>query len=327
MKKRVFSGIQPTGNLHIGNYLGAIKNWVAMQAEYENIFCVVDLHAITVPQSPDVLKKKTREVAGILIAAGIDPQVSALFVQSHVWEHAELAWILNCFIPFGWMKRMTQFKEKSAKVKEEVSTGLFDYPALMAADILLYNTDVVPVGEDQKQHVELTRDVAQRFNQIYGDTFRVPLPIIPELGARIMGLDDPTMKMSKSEDRPGHAIYLLDTPDEIRAKIARATTDSQRDIVFDACRPGIYNLLSVYQLFTKKAEKEIEAYFVGKGYSVLKKELADVVIAGLAPLQTRYKELTADPNHIDRLLKEGADRVRPTARKTLALVKEKVGLG
>ena len=327
MKKRVFSGIQPTGNLHIGNFLGAIKNWVAMQAHYDNIFCVVDLHAITVPQPPDVLRKKTREVAGILIAAGIDPKVSALFVQSHVCEHSELAWILNCFIPFGWMKRMTQFKEKSAKAKEEVSTGLFDYPALMAADILLYNTDVVPVGEDQKQHVELTRDVAQRFNQLYGETFRLPLPVIPELGARIMGLDDPTMKMSKSEDRPGHAINLLDSPDEIRGKIMRATTDSQRDIVFGGNRPGIFNLLSIYQLFTKKSEEEIEAYFAGKGYAVLKKELAEVVVAGLAPLQTRYKELTTDPTHIDRLLKDGADRVRPTAHKTLALVKERLGLG
>ena len=327
MKKRVFSGIQPTGNLHIGNFLGAIKNWVSMQAEYDNIFCVVDLHAITVPQPPDVLRKKTREVAGILIAAGIDPRQSALFVQSHVCEHSELAWILNCFIPFGWMKRMTQFKEKSAKAKEEVSTGLFDYPALMAADILLYQTDVVPVGEDQKQHVEITRDVAQRFNQLYGETFRLPAPVIPELGARIMGLDDPTIKMSKSEDRPGHAIYLLDSPDEIRGKIMRATTDSQRDIVFNENRPGIYNLLSIYQLFTKKTEEEIGAYFAGKGYAVLKKELAEVVIAGLAPLQTRYKELTADPTHIDRLLKEGADRVRPTAQTTLALVKERVGLG
>lgn len=197
----------------------------------------------------------------------------------------------------------------------------------MAADILLYQTDVVPVGEDQKQHVELTRDVAQRFNQLYGETFRLPAPVIPELGARIMGLDDPTIKMSKSEDRPGHAIYLLDSPDEIRGKIMRATTDSQRDIVFDENRPGIYNLLSIYQLFTKKSEEEIEAYFAGKGYAVLKKELAEVVIAGLAPLQARYQELTADPTYIDRLLAGGADRIRPTARKTLALVKERVGLG
>lgn len=327
MKKSVFSGIQPTGNLHIGNYLGAIKNWVAMQADYDNIFCVVDLHAITLPQNPDVLKKKIREVAGILFAAGIDPKTSALFVQSHVCEHSELTWILNCFIPFGWLKRMTQFKEKSARAKEEVSTGLFDYPALMAADILLYQTDVVPVGEDQKQHVELTRDVAQRFNQIYGETFRLPQPMIPDVGARIMGLDDPTIKMSKSEDRPGHAINLLDSPDEIRGKIMRATTDSRRDVLFDESRPGIFNLLSIYQLFTKETKEEIEAHFAGKGYAALKKELAEVVIEGLSPLQTRYRELTADPTHIDRLLTEGANRVRPTAQKTLALVKKRVGLG
>jgi len=327
MRKRVFSGIQPTGNIHIGNYLGAIKNWVAMQADYDNIFCVVDLHAITIPQKPEVLKKKIREVAGLLIAAGIDPEVSAIFVQSHICAHSELTWILNCFIPFGWMRRMTQFKEKSAQHKEEVSTGLFDYPALMAADILLYNTDVVPVGEDQKQHVELARDVAERFNAIYGETFRVPEVMIPEVGARIMGLDDPTMKMSKSEERPGHAIYLLDSPDEIRDKIMRATTDSRRDVLFDESRPGIFNLLSIYQLFTKKSQAEIEAHFEGKGYSDLKKELSKVVIEGLAPLQTRYKQLTADPAHIDRLLTECANRIRPTAEETLARVKEKVGLG
>jgi tryptophanyl-tRNA synthetase len=325
--KRVFSGIQPTGNLHIGNYLGAIKNWVAMQKDYENVYCVVDLHAITVLQDPAVLKKKTREVAGILIAAGIDPKVSALFIQSHVHEHSELAWILNCFIPFGWMNRMTQFKEKSAKAKEETSTGLFDYPALMAADILLYDTDVVPVGEDQKQHVELTRDVAQRFNSIYGETLKLPEPFIPEEGARIMGLDDPTMKMSKSEGRSGHAIGLLDNPDEIRAKIMRATTDSQREIRFDESRPGVFNLLSIYKLFSRMSNAEIEAHFEGKGYAALKKELAEVVVEGLAPLQSRYRELTADPAHLERLLKDGADRVRPMAERTLARVRERIGLG
>ncbi len=213
MKKRVFSGIQPTGNIHIGNYLGAIKHWVAMQENYDNIFCIVDLHAITVPQEPEDLKAKIREVTGLLLAAGIDPERSIVFVQSHISAHSELAWILNCFIPMGWMQRMTQFKEKSQKQKEQVSVGLFDYPALMAADILLYNTDVVPVGEDQKQHVELARDTAQRFNSIYGETFTLPEPLIPDVGARIMGLDDPTKKMSKSEDTPGHAINLLDPPD------------------------------------------------------------------------------------------------------------------
>ena len=206
MKKRVFSGIQPTGDIHIGNYLGAIQHWVKTQTEYDSIFCVVDLHAITVPQNPRILKGKIREVAGLLIASGIDPQIATVFVQSHINAHAELAWILNCFIPMGWMKRMTQFKEKSQKRQEEVSTGLFDYPALMAADILLYHTDVVPVGEDQKQHVELARDVAQRFNSIYGETFTIPKAVIARTGARIMGLDDPTQKMSKSEEQPGRAI-------------------------------------------------------------------------------------------------------------------------
>ncbi|HEY83100.1 MAG TPA: tryptophan--tRNA ligase [Dehalococcoidia bacterium] len=327
MKKRVFSGIQPTGNIHIGNYLGAIRRWVATQAEFESIFCVVDLHAITIPQDPKVLKAKTREVAGLLLAAGIDPEVSTLFVQSHISAHAELAWILNCFIPVGWMRRMTQFKEKSEKQKDEVSTGLFDYPALMAADILLYNTDVVPVGEDQKQHVELTRDVAQRFNSIYGETFRIPEAEIPQTGARIMALDDPTQKMSKSEEDRGGTICLLDSPDEIRAKIMKATTDSLREVRFDEGRPGIYNLLVIYELFTGQPREEIEARFEGKGYADLKRELAEVVIEGLAPLQARYRELTADPAHIDSLLTQGADRIRPIAEKTLSLVKERIGLG
>ncbi|MBI2980370.1 MAG: tryptophan--tRNA ligase [Chloroflexi bacterium] len=326
-KQRIFSGIQPTGNIHIGNYLGAISQWVKRQDTYDNIFCIVDLHAITVPQDPKVLKTKTRELSGLLLAAGIDPKRSVLFIQSHVCAHSELAWILNCFIPMGWMQRMTQFKEKSQKQKEQVSTGLFDYPALMAADILLYNTDVVPVGDDQKQHVELARDAAQRFNSIYGETFKLPEPVIPEVGARIMGLDDPTQKMSKSETASNHAINLLDSPDVIRAKLMRATTDSLKDIRFDENRPGVYNLLVIYELFSGKKRKEIEAHFAGKGYADLKKEVGEVVVEGLRPLQERYKELTADPTHIDSILSEGANRVRPMAEKTMALVKERVGLG
>jgi tryptophanyl-tRNA synthetase len=327
MKKRVFSGIQPTGNIHIGNYLGATRHWAADQDKYDNIFCVVDLHAITLPQDPVALKSKTREVSGLLLAVGIDPKKSILFVQSHVHEHSELAWILNCFIPMGWMGRMTQYKEKSAKQKGEVSVGVFDYPALMAADILLYNTNFVPVGEDQKQHVELTRDAAQRFNNIYGETFVIPEPLIASVGARIMGLDDPTRKMSKSETASGHAINLLDEPGVIVNKIKRAATDSLREIVFDEERPGVYNLLVIYELFTGEKRKDIEAHFEGKGYADLKNELGEVVVAGLAPLQKKYKELTADPTYIDSLLKEGADRARPMAEKTLALVKERVGLG
>jgi len=327
MKKRVFSGIQPTGDLHIGNYLGAIQHWVKIQREYDCIFCVVDLHAITIPQEPKVLKTKIREVAGLLFASGIDPNIASVFVQSHVHEHAELTWILNCFIPMGWMRRMTQFKEKSQKQREEVSTALFDYPALMAADILLYNTDEVPVGEDQKQHVELARDAAQRFNSIYGETFTVPKAVIAKTGARIMALDDPMQKMSKSEEQPGRVINLLDSPDDMRGKIMRATTDSLREIRFDEKRPGINNLLVIYEQFTGQGREEIEARFEGKGYVDLKRELAEVVVDSLNPVQSRYRELTADPAHIDRLLAEGADKVRPTAEKTLARVREKVGLG
>jgi tryptophanyl-tRNA synthetase len=327
MKKRVFSGIQPTGNIHIGNYLGATQHWAAKQDMYDNIFCIVDLHAITVPQDPKVLKTKIREVTGLLMAAGIDEKKSIVFLQSHIHEHSELAWILNCFIPMGWMQRMTQFKEKSVKQKEQVSTGLFDYPALMAADILLYKTDVVPVGEDQKQHVELARDAAQRFNNIYGETFTLPEPLIAEVGARIMGLDDPTKKMSKSENAPNHAISLLDTPDVIRKKIARATTDSQTTVVFDPARPGIYNLLTIYQTLTGDNKKDIEAKFEGKGYGDFKKALADVVIESLKPLQERYKALTSDPTHIDSILKAGAEKARPMAAKTLAEVQQRIGLG
>lgn len=327
MKKRVFSGIQPSGNIHIGNYLGAIRHWVASQTELENIFCIVDLHAITILQEPKIIKSKIREVAGILFAAGIDPKLSAVFVQSHISAHTELAWILNCFIPMGWMQRMTQFKEKSQKQKEQVTVGLFDYPALMAADILLYETDFVPVGEDQKQHVELTRDVAQRFNSIYGETFKLPEPVISKIGARIMGLDDPNKKMSKSEKQSGHAIYLLDSPDAIRSKIMKATTDSLREVRFDESRPGIYNLLVIYELFTGRSRSDIEAQFKGKGYGDFKRELAEVIIEGLRPFQSRYRELAADPTRIDLWLAEGASKVRSIAEKTLTIVKDKVGLG
>jgi tryptophanyl-tRNA synthetase len=327
MKKRVFSGIQPTGNIHIGNYLGAIRHWVSSQDEFNNIFCLVDLHAITISQEPSLLKSKIREVAALLIAAGIDPQRSVVFVQSHISAHPELAWILNCFIPMGWMRRMTQFKEKSQRQRELVSVGLFDYPALMAADILLYETDLVPVGEDQRQHVELARDVARRFNSIYGDTFKLPEPVIAEWGARIMGLDDPTNKMSKSEMHLGHAIHLLDSPDAIRAKIMAATTDSLREVRFDENRPGIHNLLVIYELFTGTGRPAIEERFEGKGYADLKHELAEVVIEGLRDLQARFQELKTDPKYIESVLTEGASKIRPLADKTLHEVKDRVGLG
>ena len=327
MKKRVFSGIQPTGDIHIGNYLAAIKHWVASQTELDSVFCIVDLHAITVPQETNVLKSKIREVTGLLLAAGIDPKLSTVFIQSHNSAHTELAWILNCFTPMGWMQRMTQFKDKLQEQKEQVSVGLFDYPALMAADILLYNTDIVPVGEDQKQHVELTRDIAQRFNSIYGETFKLPEPLIPETGARIMGLDDPTTKMSKSEAGSGHAINLLDPSDTIRAKVMQATTDSLREIRFDENRPGIYNLLVIYELFTGLSRPDIEARFERKGYVNLKQELAEIIVDSLRPLQSRYQELPADPTYLDSVLTEGSSRIRPLAEKTMTVVKEKVGLG
>ena len=300
---------------------------MASQDEFENIFCVVDLHAITVYQDPKTLREQTRLVAALLLAAGIDPKKSALFVQSQIGAHAELAWILNCFIPMGWLQRMTQFKEKAGDDRESVSTGLFDYPALMAADILLYDTDLVPVGDDQKQHLELTRDVAQRINSLYGPTLVVPEPSIPPVAARVMGLDDPTKKMSKSEEAAGHAILLLDSPDVIVRKIKRATTDSQRDIRFDPKRPGVFNLLSIYRGFTGQTEGEIEKHFEGKGYGDLKGDLAEVVVEALRPLQARYHQLVSDPAEIDRILTDGADRLRPIAATTLQRVMEKVGLG
>lgn len=326
-KPVVFSGIQPTGNIHIGNYLGAIAHWVDAQDQFKNIFCIVDLHAITVPQNPETLRAKTREVAGILLAAGIDPNRSVLFVQSHIGAHSELAWILNTLIPMGWMERMTQFKEKSAAQKERVSVGLFDYPALMAADILLYHTNRVPVGEDQRQHVELARDVAERFNAKFKPVFTIPEAEVPAAGARIMGLDDPTKKMSKSDRSSGHAINVLDTPDAIRDKIARATTDSENSVRFDKLRPGIYNLLVIYEQFTGEARDAIEKKFEQSGYAELKSALAEAIIDRFNPLQERYKEIAADPEAIDRIFDAGAATIRPTAEKTLRSVQDAMGLG
>lgn len=327
VKQRVFSGIQPTGNIHIGNYLAAIRRWADLQSDYENIFCVVDLHAITIPQDPQTLKVKNREVAALLFAAGIDPKLSSVFIQSHISAHSELAWILNCFIPIGWLRRMTQFKEKSKKQDEVITMGLFDYPALMAADILLYATDLVPVGDDQKQHVELTRDVAQRFNSMYGETFKLPESITPDIGGRIMGLSDPSKKMSKSDTKSENSIFLLDSPDEIRSKVMRATTDSMREIRFDKNRPSINNLLTIYELFSRKGRVEIEAQFEGKGYAYFKNALADEIVENLRPLQVRYYQLMDDFSYIDGLLKDGSLKVEPIAVKTLDEVKEKIGLG
>ncbi len=324
-RERVFSGIKPSGTPTLGNYLGAIRHWVDDQDHYDNIFCVVDLHAITVPQEPAELHANTRQLAGLLLASGIDPKRSVLFVQSHMPEHAELAWILNCITPTGWLNRMTQFKAKAGDDRDTVSTGLYDYPVLMAADILIYQAEAVPVGDDQRQHVELTRDIADAFNYRYGETFVEPRAIIREVGARIMSLDDPTKKMSKSEAE-GSYISLLDPPDVIRKKIARATTDSQRTIVFDESRPGIYNLLTIYELLSGQSREAIEAEFAGKGYKEFKAALGELVAGALEPIQRRYAEITADPRTLDEVLAEGAARVRPIAQATLRAVKERVGL-
>ncbi len=325
-KKIVFSGIQPSGNLHIGNYLGAIRRWVDNQDTYDSIFCIVDLHAITVPQDAEKLRTQTRKLAGLLLACGIDPDRSVLFIQSHVTAHAELAWILNCVTPIGWLERMTQYKQKAAK-QESVSTGLLDYPVLQAADILLYDADLVPVGEDQRQHVELTRDIAGRFNHLYGEVFVLPEALIAKAGARIMGLDDPTAKMSKSTATRYHAIGLLDDPDDIQAAVRRAVTDSGRDIVFsdDPEKAGVHNLLTIYQVFTGQSSQEIEDHFAGKGYGDLKKEVAEAAIEGLRPIQRRYKELAEDPATIDKLLEAGAEEARRRSAPTLKRVKEHVG--
>ena len=324
-KKRVFSGIQPSGNLTIGNYLGAIKNWVAEQHKYYNVFCVVDLHALTVPQDPAVLLQKTREVALLYLACGIDLEHCAIFVQSHISAHSELTWLLNCITPVGWLERMTQYKDKSAK-QESIGTGLLDYPVLMAADILLYDTHYVPVGEDQKQHLEITRDIAQRFNSLYGDTFVLPEVLIPKAGARIKGLDDPTAKMSKSSTKQGHALHLLDRPKVLRKSIMRATTDSENRIAFDPEQPGILNLLTIYRALTGESEEQILAEFEGQGYGLLKKRVADVVISTLEPIQARYHEMARDPAHVEQILKEGAERVRPIAEQRLRVAQKQLGL-
>lgn len=327
-KKRVLSGIQPSGSIHLGNYLGAIQNWVKSQADNDNFFCIVDLHAITVPQNPQKLRSAIRELAGLLFACGLDPKQVSLFVQSDISEHSELAWILNCSTPMGWLSRMTQFKDKSAKQKEkDITLGLFAYPVLMASDILLYDTDYVPVGEDQKQHIELTRDLAEKFNSNFGETFKIPTPVIPKIGARVMGLDDPEKKMSKSEQGSRHAIFLLDEPDVIRPKIMKAPTDSERTILFNENRKGLFNLLSIYQVLTGFSKEQIENEFEGKGYAEFKAKLADTVIESLRPIREKYAQISKEPDYIESLLRQGAEKVRPVAQTVLKRVKDRLGLG
>ncbi|MFL6333086.1 MAG: tryptophan--tRNA ligase [Pyrinomonadaceae bacterium] len=327
MSERVFSGFQPKGNLHVGNYLAIIKNLVGSQSRAEHTFCILDLHAVEAPRKERAtLKERVREAACLLFASGVDAGLTPVFAQSAVGAHAELAWILNCFIPFGWMQRASSFREAVQNRKEEVSAGLFNYPALMAADILLYETDLVLVGQDQRQYIELVRDVARRFNHACGETFKVPAPLIPAVGARVTELRDAARKMSKSRSQPSHVIYLLDSPDDIRSKVMKASTDSQGTIRFDETRPELYNLLTVYELFAALGRNEIEGRFEGKGYAEFKRDLAEVIVEGLRPLQARYRELARDPAGVDALLERGAARVRPVAEKTLARVKERVGL-
>ncbi|MGO9897725.1 MAG: tryptophan--tRNA ligase [Bryobacteraceae bacterium] len=325
MKTRVFSGMQPSGNLHIGNYLGALRNWVRIQHDYECIFCIVDLHAITLYQDPAELRAKIEEIAALYLAAGIDPKTCAIMVQSAVPAHAELAWMLTCVTPVGWLERMTQYKAKGAK-QESVSDGLLQYPVLMASDILLYQAGIVPVGEDQAQHLELTRDIAQRFNSVYGDTFVVPGTSLPAVGARVMGLDDPSQKMSKSAAAAGHAVALLDPPDKIRKTIMRATTDSNPAVDFETAGAGVLNLLTIYQAFAGASDEEMKARFTGMRYGELKKQVADMVVASLGPFQQRYREITGDPGYLREVLREGAGRVAPIANDTVGLVKERMGL-
>jgi tryptophanyl-tRNA synthetase len=395
MKKRIFSGAQPTGNLHIGNYLGALKNWVNLQNEYESFFCIVNMHAITLPHDPQILKQKTLDLARIYLAAGIDPEVSTVFIQSDVSEHAELTWILNCVARMGELERMTQFKDKSAKAassinnpekyiqiakdfelevygksdegisndyyinigriiekagarirgknplealrifakaseeieKENVersSVGLFTYPVLMAADILLYQTELVPIGQDQKQHLELTRDLAERFNRDFGETFVIPDAFIPPVGAKILSLAEPEKKMSKSDANANGSIFLLDDADTVTKKIKRAVTDSGTDITFDETRPAITNLLTIYHLLTGKSVEDAQAHFAGKGYGHFKTELAETIVEFLRPFQQRVKEF--DDAELEKILKAGAEKARAIARETLKTVYEKTGI-
>jgi len=324
-KKMLFSGMQATGNLTLGNYVGALKNWVSLNEEYECFFSVVDMHSITVRQNPAELRKRARQLLTLYIAAGLDPEKNCIYYQSHVSAHAELAWILNCFTYMGELSRMTQFKDKSEKHSDNINAGLFTYPTLMAADILLFQADVVPVGSDQKQHLELTRDIANRFNSIYGDVFTVPEPYIGKVGARIMSLQDPAKKMSKSDENPNASIYLLDDPDTIIRKFKRAVTDSGSEVIYRDDKPGIRNLMDIYGAVTGKTNEEIEREFDGRGYGDFKLAVGEAVVDTLRPLQTRMEELTKDKAYIDSIIKANAEKAGYVANKTLRKVQKKIG--
>ncbi len=324
-KKVIFSGAQPSGKLSIGNYIGALKNWVELQNEYNCFYCVVDMHAITVRQDPAELRRRTLETLAVYIACGIDPEKVTLFVQSHVSAHAELAWVLGCSTMFGELSRMTQFKDKSRKYSENINAGLFTYPVLMAADILLYNADLVPVGIDQKQHIELARDIAERFNSQYTPTFTVPEPYMPAVGTKIMSLADPTKKMSKSDPNPSANINILDTKDEIIKKFKKAVTDSEALVKYDTNRPGIANLMSIYSVFTGKSFDEIEKEFDGKGYGDFKLAVGEACADSLVVIREKYDELMSDKAYLESVMKNGSEKAAKVAYKTLSKVYRKVG--
>ena len=327
-KKIIFSATQPSGKITLGNYLGALRNWVTLQEDYNAIYCVADEHAITVRQDPAALRRQSLELYAQFIACGLDPEKSIIFIQSHVPQHAELAWVLNCYTMFGELSRMTQFKDKSAKNAENINGGLFTYPALMAADILLYQPDYVPVGSDQKQHVELCRDVATRFNNIYGDVFKIPEPYIPKVGARVMSLVSPENKMSKSDKDPNGTVYLLDQPDVIMRKFKKAVTDSdtERCVRYDlANKPGVSNLMSIYAACTGKTFEEIEAEFEGKGYGAFKPAVGEAVVETLRPIREESERLLKDKAYLESVYKAGAEKASYIANKTLRKVYKKVG--
>ena len=323
--KTVLSGVQPSGNLTIGNYLGAIKNFSAFSDEYKPFYCVVDLHAITVRQVPAELRRRTYETLALYIASGLDPEKNVLFVQSHVPAHAELGWILDCYTMFGELSRMTQFKDKSAKHADNINAGLFTYPTLMAADILLYQADLVPIGADQKQHLELARNIADRFNQVYGETFTVPEPYIPAAGMKIMSLQEPTLKMSKSDPNPNAVVRILDPRDEILRKFKRAVTDSGAEVRFSPDKPGVSNLMTIYSCFSGKSFAEIEAEFAGKGYGDFKLAVGEVTADALLPVQNEFNRLMGDKAYLEAVMKSGAEQASYYARKTLSKVRRKIG--
>jgi len=325
-KKVIFSGIQPSGNLTIGNYYGAIKNWVKLQDEYDCFYCVVDMHAITVRQEPKELRRRTLEVLSLYVASGVDPDRNTLFIQSHVPAHAEIAWLLNCYTYMGELSRMTQFKDKSARYGDaSVSAGLFDYPALMAGDILLYNTDLVPVGIDQKQHIELTRDLAERFNSIYSPTLTIPEIYLGEAGAKVMDLQEPTKKMSKSSDNPNSYILMMDPPDVIRKKISRSVTDSIGEVKYSDDQPGIKNLMTLLNCATGMSFEDIEKKYEGQGYAQFKIDVAEALIADLEPIQSRAKELIGDKEQLETIYRKGAEKANAVANKTVRKMTKKIG--